>query len=137
MMLSKFLRAVILLSIGACAIYSSNAEPLRWVSVSGTSGLAAINTGYLLDSNSNTDLLLPANPPVGGIIQVVGVGGGVWDALADKGQSIQANTGVGSVSGVLGTLGNVSSIASSLDGTRLVACIFGGFVYTSADGGAT
>ena len=132
---ARSFHGALLLCIASIATRAAAAESLRWVTVSGTAELAQNNTGYLLASNSSTVISLPAKPPMGAIVRVTGVGTGGWSILANKGQSIPANVSLRF--GLLGSSGTISSIASSSDGTKLVAGVYGGLLYTSIDGGAT
>ena len=130
------LRAVVLCSLAWISLAAkAAAEPTRWVTVTGTAELARNNTGYLLTSASNTIVSLPASPAVGTTVRVSGVGAGRWNAVANKGQSIQSS--VFATFGILGSTGSISAIASSFDGIKVVASVDGGLLYASSDGGNT
>jgi len=126
-----------LLGLSSAAVAAD--EPLRWVTVSGTAALARGDLGYLLTSASTTVVSLPASPPVGAIVRITGVGAGNWSAVGNKGQSIQANVAGSLESALLTSSGEIFSLASSFDGSRVIASVGGqgGGLFVSTDGGAT
>ena len=109
-----------------------------WVMVGGTSQQAASNTAYLVTGGAPTTITLPVAPVVGDTVKV----------SAQTAGSVTLLTGTQSVIG-----GGVSapgfsftsrdsvrswqSVASSADGTKLVAVAQGDQIYTSTDSGAT
>ncbi len=111
---------------------------LSWVSIAGTTQSAAPRTGYIATSASQTTITLPASPTVGDVVRVTGWGTGGWKIAQNAGQSISTN---GSMPSFLEagreSIRSWSSVASSSDGTKLVAAVFGGQIYTSVDSGAT
>ncbi|MGA3172252.1 MAG: sialidase family protein [Chthoniobacteraceae bacterium] len=120
-------------------IQAPAAGPLRWIGISGTSEAASEDVGYLLMSDSNTTITLPASPKVGAIVRLAGVGAGNWSAVANAGQSIQANL-IGTYGPALlgsGTISPVVAIAASRDGSKLLVSVGNGTLYISSDGGAT
>jgi hypothetical protein len=119
---------------------------ITWVDVTGTSIQAVSNTGYMADSTSQVTITLPVLPTIGDIVQVTGVGTGGWKIAQNAGQSIvtqNLNT-VGAI-GAVWTLTSAPtaqwfSVASSSDGTKLVAVIYqylSGRIYTSSNSGGT
>jgi hypothetical protein len=108
---------------------------VQWVTVSGTSVVAKVNTGYLLTNPSSTAVFLP-QAQLGSIVRLVGVGPGGWSAIATNRQSI-AGLGSGEVTETLGSTGTITSIASSYDASKIVAGLSAGAVYYSANGGKT
>jgi len=112
-----------------------------WVTVAGTSSPILPNVGYIVTNNTApVTLTLPSSPSVGDVYKVAGVGAGGWIIAQNANQMIA----VGNLSAAIGqswkastsTL-NWSSIASSADGTKLVATVNNGFIYTSTNSGAT
>jgi hypothetical protein len=80
---------------------------------------------------------LPATPSVGDIVRVNGLGAGGWRIAQNDGQTI-----VGQKLWILGWAPRESnrlwrSVASSADGTKLVAVVLGGQIYTSTNSGVT
>ncbi|MFL6604974.1 MAG: WD40/YVTN/BNR-like repeat-containing protein [Steroidobacteraceae bacterium] len=124
--------------------YVCNGAPgpgITWVNVPGTAAQAQSNTGYLADNISQVLITLPASPAVGDLIQVSGIGAGGWRIAQNAGQTIATDNleggAIGSVWAGQDPLHHWYSVASSADGTRLVAVANGGQVYTSTDSGAT
>ncbi|MCX6840560.1 MAG: hypothetical protein NTX35_22480 [Verrucomicrobia bacterium] len=118
---------------------SGVAGALPWVVVSGTSQQAVANTGYVASNPAEVTVTLPASPAVGDIVRVSGVGAGGWRIAQNAGQSVTA--GIISLPGSSWTARESnrywSCVASSADGTKLVAGTNGGQLYTSADSGIT
>ena len=109
---------------------------ITWVDVTGTSAQAASNTGYLADNAAQVTITLPATPVLGDLVQVSGVGAGGWKIAQNSGQQI--NIGFPAVSWVpRASAQNWYGVASSADGTNLVAIDYGGQIYTSSDAGVT
>jgi hypothetical protein len=117
-----------------------------WVTVSSGTAQAYPNVGYLCANGTTpVTIVLPASPGVGDVIKVAGVGGGGWTIAQNAGQSILA----GNLSDSIGqswtphdSVRAWSSVASSADGTELVATVgdnlsASGYIYTSTDSGAT
>ena len=101
---------------------------------------AASNNGYIAtNNNAQTVVTLPASPNVGDIVRVSGSGLGGWKIAQNSGQTVLAGNLTGSF-GVNWTAQNSgsrfwSSIASSADGTKLVASTRSAQLYTSSDSG--
>ena len=117
-----------------------------WVTVTATSAQSYPNVGYLCANDTTpVTIVLPASPSVGDVIKVAGVGGAGWILAQNAGQSILA----GNLSDSVGQSWTAragsaawSSVASSADGTKLVATVgdnlsASGYIYTSTDSGAT
>jgi photosystem II stability/assembly factor-like uncharacterized protein len=126
------------------ASYVCNGAPgpgITWVDVTGTAVLALLNTGYLADNISQVVITLPTSPAVGDLIQVSGIGAGGWKIAQNAGQTIATDNLEGGAIGNIWTARessrNWQSVASSADGTRLVAVERGGQIYTSTDSGET
>jgi len=112
-----------------------------WVTLAGNSVTAFPNCGYLATNDVvPLRVTLPTTPRVGDIYRVSGVGGAGWVVAQNANQVILA----GNLSDVIGwnwtaraSTQNWYSVASSADGTKLVAVANGGHPYTSTDSGAT
>ena len=104
-----------------------------WVIVTGTTQQAVSNTAYLVTGSKPTTITLPASPVVGDTLRIVGSDDTSWKAVLNQGQSFD-NKPVWLARPISAT--NWSSIASSSDGTKLVA-IGDSKIYTSSDGGGT
>jgi hypothetical protein len=114
---------------------------LNWQTVSGTSQQAQPNTGYIVTNAAQVTITLPTNPVVGDRIRISGPGSGGWKVGQNSGQSILVGSGAASFVGTTWTprenSRNWDGIASSADGTKLVASVRDGYLYVSTDSGAT
>jgi hypothetical protein len=116
---------------------------ITWIDVTGTTAQAASNQGYLADNAANVTITLPTAPVLGDIVSVTGVGTGGWMIAQNAGQNVRTTGLPGSRLATDGWVlssapNNVwSSVASSADGSHLVATAYPGGIYTSADSGAT
>jgi hypothetical protein len=119
--------------------YACNGAPagLPWVDVTGTSVTAQSNTGYLAHNDAaQVVVTLPATPSVGDIVRVNGLGAGGWRIAQNDGQTIIGQNLRVRSSVPRDQVRSWQSVASSADGTKLVAVAYGDYIYTSADGGA-
>jgi hypothetical protein len=106
-----------------------------WVAVTGTTQQALPNTAYLATGAIPATITLPAAPAVGDIVKVSAPNTGGWTLAVNAGQTIE-----GAVGGIWHPHESVrawETIASSADGTKIVAAEYQGLLYTSADGGLT
>ena len=111
---------------------------LKWQVVSGTTQQAVPNTGYLLTSASQTTVTLPTAPSVGDVVRIVSAAGtNGWTLLYNAGQSIFGTTNTLLAWTPHDSAREWRSLAASADGTKLVAVIKNGQIYTSTDSGAT
>ncbi len=117
---------------------------LPWQIVSGTSQLAQPKTGYLLTNNSLVAVTLPVSPSIGDVVRVSGIGAGGWKIAQNAGQFVRTGNlpgNIGSTWTPRDSNRNWYSVASSSDGTKLVAGIVGGIIggqiYTSTNSGTT
>ncbi len=94
-------------------------------SVAGTAQTAAANTSYLASNAAATTFTLPATANVGDVINVSGAGGGGWSA-AFNGPWLPRES-----------LREWRALASSADGSKLVAVVQNGLIYTSTDSGVS
>jgi len=113
---------------------------LPWQVVAGTSQQAQPNTGYLATNGALVTLTLPTSPNPGDVVRVSGAGAGGWKIAQNAGQSVLAKNLVGNI-GVMWTPRDSSrswyGVASSADGSKLVAVVNRGQIYTSADSSVT
>jgi len=97
------------------------------VSVAGASFNAAPNTSYVGTNADSTTISLPMNANVGDLVQITGAGTGAW--AVGYTNLVWTQTPAPSESWY--------AVASSADGTHLVAAVGDGGIYTSTDAGAT
>ena len=117
---------------------------ITWVNVTSITQQAVSNTGYLADNAAQVTITLPASSAVGDVIQVNGIGTGGWKIVQNAGQLTVTKNILGQVSYV-GTTWTAQasgsqpwhSVASSADGTHLVAAMWNGQIYTSTNAGGT
>ncbi|MBC7931653.1 MAG: exo-alpha-sialidase [Rubrivivax sp.] len=108
-----------------------------WETVDIGAAQAQSNTGYIVTNRGQATITLPRTPSVGDVVRVTSANSGGWKLAQNAGQSI-----------LLGSLGLVgvnwtahesdrpwTAIASSADGTKLVALVEEGPIYTSSDAG--
>ena len=113
---------------------------VTWVNVTGTTQQAVSNTGYMANNASQVSITLPTSPAVGDVVQVSGVGSGGWKIAQNAGQSVITKDVVGNIGAVWTARDSVRgwySVASSSDGSKLVAVVYGGQIYTSIDSEVT
>jgi hypothetical protein len=112
-----------------------------WVDVTGASVQAESNKGYLADNAaSQVAITLPAAPAVGDIVQVSGLGACGWKAAQNAGQSIMTGNVMGNIGAVWTPRDSVRqwyAVASSADGSKLVAAALNDQLFTSTDSGST
>ena len=122
--------------------HSPPAATFPWVDVTGTAVQAQPNTGYIARNDAaQVVVTLPASPAVGDVVRVRGAGLGGWTIAQNPGQSVYTKI-LGGTAGALWTARTSSNqiwntIASSADGSKLVAAVYGGQIYTSTDSGAS
>jgi hypothetical protein len=107
------------------------------VDVTGPAVQAQVNTSYLADSASSVTVTLPANPAVGDVVIVSGVGTGGWTIAQNAGQRIYTGFQDAAWSGLASQPFQGNGIAVSGNGQVLA---LGGFftdVQVSVDGGVT
>ncbi len=109
-----------------------------WMAVQTATYQATSNSNYLVDKASQVTITLPSTPTVGDIIKIVGLGSGGWKIAQNSTQFIMTNAL--SESAIL-TAHNYSKywhgVASSADGSKLVAVAGSAPIYVSADAGLT
>jgi photosystem II stability/assembly factor-like uncharacterized protein len=113
-----------------------------WQIVQTSPQQGAANTAYLTTNSSQVTVILPGSPGLGSTLRVSGAGAGGWKISENAGQSIlTGNLGLpaGSFWATNRNLGSMAwqAVASSVDGTKMVAAVSSGFLYTSTDSGAT
>ena len=125
--------------------YVCNGAPgpgVTWVDVSTTSVQAESSKGYLANNIDQVAITLPVNPSFGDLVQFSGVGAGGWRVAQNAGQTVETGNLLGGRIGESWTARESNrywtSVASSADGTRLVAVVaFPGHIYTSTDSGVS
>src|SRR6185295_2716107 len=120
--------------------YICNCAGGGWVDVTGTVQ-AQSNTCYIArDDATRTVVTLPANPAVGDLVRIKGAGLGGWKIAQNAGQAVYTQS-LGGMPGADWTVHESNqawfSVASSADGSKLVATVGGGQIYTSTDSGVT
>ena len=109
---------------------------VTWVDQTGPSVQMVSNVGYLSDDAAQVALTLPTNPAIGDLVAVTGVGVGGFKIVQNAGQQVYA--GFENALWVpRGALLSWNSVASSADGSHVVASVFSGQIYTSSDSGTT
>jgi hypothetical protein len=101
--------------------------------LSGTNGTLQANGSYLLTNSASTIVTLPASPNLGDLVTVSGVGSNGWQIGPNSGQSIIGANGSGWVARE--TAHNWQCVASSADGTKLVALEQLGSIWVSTNSG--
>ncbi|HEX6189676.1 MAG TPA: hypothetical protein VFZ40_16490 [Pyrinomonadaceae bacterium] len=112
---------------------------IKWQTVSQLAQQAQPNNGYITTNEAQTTITLPAAPSVGDIVRVSGSGRGGWKIAQNAGQSIIGTNivSIGATWTPRGSIRNWRSVASSADGSKLVAVVHEGQIYTSTDSGVT
>ena len=115
---------------------NSGAGGLTWQVVSGTAQQAQPNTGYLLTNDTQVTLTLPPSLNVGDVVRVSGSGAGGWKIAQNAGQTMSIKNAPSAWTPHENDR-DWAAIASSADGSKLVAVVSGGQIYTSTDSGVT
>ena len=111
-----------------------------WLTVSGTNAQASSNVGFIATNTTAPVIItLPASPSPGDTFRVAGAGAGGWILAQNAGQSILA----GKLANVTGLSWNQQTntgvewtgLASSADGTHLIAVSANGYVSSSTNSG--
>lgn len=136
-------------AVGAAEIdatsYLCNGAPgasFGWITLTDAAqpSLAQANTGYLAASDAGPIVVrLPAQPKVGDIVRISGVGTGGWRIEQNDGQAVYTAP-LGGVAGRHWTQRNAPAqraqdVASSADGRILATAHYDASVYRSTDGG--
>ena len=107
-----------------------------WIVTNTTSFQATVDTGYVLTSAQLVTVTLPAAPNVGDIVRLSGAGAGGWKLGLNSGQSVIGN--FLSYSNSYWTSAQTSdywqAVASSADGTKLVAATQGNGLFIFSGG---
>ena len=110
-----------------------------WVTVAANTQIQP-NVGYICTNDLvPVTITLPSLPAVGDVYKAVAVGAGGWIIAQNAYQKIAAGNlshAIGQSWKVNTSTVNWSAIASSADGTKLVATIYSGNIYTSTNSGA-
>jgi hypothetical protein len=100
----------VLTSAGAGALPTwANPTGGAYVSVSGTTQAAAVNTVYLIANASQTTVTLPATAAIGQIVGIDGLGAGGWICTANTGQTIHFGQTASSSGGTCTSAGNYNA----------------------------
>jgi hypothetical protein len=117
------------------------ANIFRWQVVSGTSQQAEPNCGYIANNAAQVTITLPTTPTTGDTVRVSGLGAGGWKIAQNAGQSVLVGNVAALSPGIAWTPRDSNrlwqGVASSADGSKLVAVVYGGQIYTSTDSGVT
>jgi hypothetical protein len=111
-----------------------------WVVVNGNTQQAVSNTGYLIKTQTQATITLPASPAVGDILKVVVASDGGWLLTQNPGQFVTIRSS-STITPSFALSPNIRFnswmyLASSSDGTKLVAVGPDG-IFTSVDSGST
>jgi hypothetical protein len=127
------------------ATYVCNGAPgggLPWTQITSDTQAEA-NHGYIANSPTQLDITMPVSSglSIGDLVDANGLGAGGFRMLANVGQEIAFGDGVTALAGSVWTAGDTSrqwrGVASSSDGSKLVAASYYDHLYTSVDSGAT
>lgn len=133
-------------NIQIASISIGGGSNLSWQVVAGTNQQAQPNTAYIAANDSAVvTITLPPLPNIGDLIRVAGSGLGGWAITLGSGQRIlgtssnalQTTTPAGVTWTPSGPSANWSAVATSSNGTKLVAVGTNTLVYTSTNSGAT
>ncbi len=114
-----------------------------WVTILGTNAVAASNVGFIVTNNTTpVTIMLPPSPSVGDVFRVAGAGAAGWIISQTNGQTILAGNlapdSIGENWTPRDSVRAWSAVASSSDGTKLVATVnTGQTIYTSTNSGLT
>ena len=109
---------------------------LPWTVTGDKSVRAQSNRGYVLTNNvAQVVVTLPSSPSVGDIVRVTGVGG--W-RISQNANQVIGGADLGFTQWTPRESNRAwQSVASSSDGTKLVAVVDGGQIYTATDGASS
>jgi hypothetical protein len=125
-------------AVGATGPAGPAGAGITWVNVTSTAQQAVANTGYLANNSAQVTITLPLYPAVGDIVQVTGVGTGGWKVAQNANQVVKTKNLPGAIGAIWTPHANNQlwdAVASSWDGTHLVAAVNGGPLYISSDSG--
>jgi hypothetical protein len=118
---------------------TSSNQPLAWTIVNGASQTAFANHGYLAGNPGQVTFILPASPALGDVVRIAGASTGGWKIAQNASNQVILTAPLGCAGGLNwvsnGPVAVWRSIASSADGTRLVAVARDGVYATSVDSG--
>ncbi len=120
---------------GDGSLLTNIAGTFKWNVIAGTSQQAVGNNGYVANDAGQVTITLPTSPNIGDTIRIAAAGIGGFLIAQNAGQRILTSI-IGATTNVTGAK-RWSSVASSSDGTKLVAAVNGGQIYTSNDSGVT
>jgi hypothetical protein len=129
---------MILATNGNTLTFNTAPGLLSWFVASGSSSNAQPNKGYLFTNAAQAVLTLPASPALGDIIRISGVSSNGWIVAQNAGQSVFIQNLPGNIGATWvphDSNRNWDALAASIDGSKLVAAVTGGQLYTSIDSG--
>src|SRR6185295_13694951 len=106
----------------------------------GTAQSAAPNAGYVLTNAAPTTVTLPTTANAGDLVRVLGTGAGGWQVQTSGSQSLLGANAFGPAGATWTAREGIrlwQAVASSTDGSKLVAVVSGGPIYTSTDSGVS
>lgn len=114
----------------------------KWQVASGVAYQAQPDNGYVATNDAQVTITLPLSIGIGQTVRVSGSGAGGWRISQNEGQSILVGGGIKvtlplPVWTARATNRDWQSVASSADGTKLVAVARSSQIYTSTDSGLT
>ena len=80
---------------------SPAAAGIAWSGIAGTTQIAAVNSGYVVQNASQTTITLPATAAIGSVVSVRGLGAAGWILKANTGQTIKLGSQTTSSGGTL------------------------------------
>lgn len=109
---------------------------LPWQVVTGRAIQAEAQKGYLVTTDGTT-VRLPLAPQIGDVFRVSGPNPGGWRVIQNENQTIKGSfsSEIGAAWFPRANARNWSSISMSADGTRLIAVVRDGTIWTSTDFG--
>ena len=88
-------------NFGAGGTVAYSASSMVWYGISGTSQLASVDSGYVVQNAGQTTITLPATANLGDRVAVAGLGAEGWILTANSGQTVKV---IGSTTSSGGTL---------------------------------
>ena len=122
-------------AVGVNGTNGTNGTGLNKVNVSASSQQMAVNSTYLVNNAGQVTLTLPATANPGDLVQISGAGPGGWTIAQNALQTIQGSNLAVPLAAQNAGSRSWRSVASSSDGSKLVAVASGGQIYTSVDSG--
>ena len=122
-------------AVGVNGTNGTNGTGLNKVNVSASSQQMAVNSTYLVNNAGQVTLTLPATANPGDLVQISGAGPGGWTIAQNALQTIQGSNLAVPLAAQNAGSRSWRSVASSSDGSKLVAVVSSGQIYTSVNSG--